>query len=267
MAKYDSLIMKFLLGLRYPSLSYRRLKYSIEDLQSKLHKKRVYLYNNFRYETKEALIKLTNADQRLVDIAFNDFFCNTQFSNYIDNSLNFGHDLLKGGVSSAGDIEPTERLILYCLVRVLKPDIVLETGVANGVSSAYILKALDENQKGVLISVDLPSVALKAIFHKDSGWVVPDELRKRWRLYLGKSSSVLPRILPMLSGVDLFFHDSDHSYSNMMFEFRTVYPFLRQGGVLTSDDATTHDALLDFADSLQKTPIIIKGTNFGAIRK
>jgi predicted O-methyltransferase YrrM len=150
----------------------------------------------------------------------------------------------------------------------LKPDIVLETGVANGVSSAYILKALDENQKGVLFSVDLPSVALKAIFHKDSGWIIPDELRKRWRLYLGKSSSILPRILPMLrdaGGVDLFFHDSDHSYSNMMFEFRTV--FLRQGGVLTSDDATTHDALLDFADSVQKTPIIIKGTNFGAIRK
>jgi predicted O-methyltransferase YrrM len=228
------------------------------------------MYDNFLYDKREALIKLTNADPKLVDLALTDFSNNTQFSSYIDNALNFGYDLLEGGISSAGDIELIERSILYCLVRILKPNIVLETGVANGVSSAFILKALDENQKGFLFSIDLPSVALKAIFHRDSGWIIPKELRKRWTLYLGKSSSVLPRVLPKLKdmgGVDLFFHDSDHSYDNMMFEFRTVYPFIRDGGLLTCDDATIHDALLDFADSVKKSPIIIRGSNFGAIRK
>jgi len=33
------------------------------------------------------------------------------------------------------------------------------------------------------------------------------------------------------------------------------------------DDALGHDALLDFSDSIGRTPIIIKDTKFGAIRK
>ena len=46
------------------------------------------------------------------------------------------------------------RLLPVC--RLLEPQVVLETGVAYGVSSAFILRALEENGHGILHSVDLP---------------------------------------------------------------------------------------------------------------
>jgi hypothetical protein len=48
------------------------------------------------------------------------------------------------------------RLILYSIVRAYKPEIVVETGVAHGVTSAFLLCAMHENRKGHLYSIDLP---------------------------------------------------------------------------------------------------------------
>ena len=262
--KCDSLVRKFFLALRYPSSTFQRLEYHVGDFVSKRHMRRIHEYCRFIQSEKKAIERLSHVDAKTIDVAFTEFR-DMRFSNYVDKALVSGYDLLKDGISMAGDIEPAERRILYVLCRVIKPMIVLETGVANGVSSAFILKALDENKIGLLYSVDLPSVALKAIFHRDSGWIIPKELRYRWKLILGKSSKVLPRL--RLSGVDLFFHDSNHSYANMMFEFRSVWPFINSGGLLVCDGATGHDAFLDFSDSAGRTPIIIENTNFGAIRK
>jgi len=39
----------------------------------------------------------------------------------------------------------------------LKPKIIIETSVASGISSAYILKALEDNDCGKLISIDKPN--------------------------------------------------------------------------------------------------------------
>ena len=45
---------------------------------------------------------------------------------------------------------------LYFLVRELKPEKIIETGVHRGVSSLFILQALEDNGKGELYSIDLP---------------------------------------------------------------------------------------------------------------
>ncbi|MCR4344580.1 MAG: hypothetical protein NUV44_07425 [Candidatus Scalindua sp.] len=37
---------------------------------------------------------------------------------------------------------------LYLLVRLIKPNQVIETGISSGTSSAYILRALKENERG-----------------------------------------------------------------------------------------------------------------------
>jgi predicted O-methyltransferase YrrM len=40
-------------------------------------------------------------------------------------------------------------------IRAFQPETVVETGVANGVSSAHILLALQKNERGILHSVGL----------------------------------------------------------------------------------------------------------------
>lgn len=136
-------------------------------------------------------------------------------------------------------------------MRILKPDVVIETGVSSGASSSIILKALETNNSGKLISIDLPPSSSDTgewiDEMKKPGWAVPKELTHRQLLRLGKSSELLPKILQDLKSIDVFFHDSDHSYENMTFEFNATYRKLRDGGILLSDNARNlNSAFSDF---------------------
>jgi predicted O-methyltransferase YrrM len=151
-----------------------------------------------------------------------------------------------GGMTTAG-----RGPVVYAICRLLKPKAVVETGVASGVSSTYILHALQKNGRGTLYSIDYPTPGDKL----PTGWLVPEEVRNRWRLIRGKSSEKLQDLLNDLLEVDLFLHDSEHSYQNMMFEFETVWPHLRKEGVLLSDDTHMNESFFDFARSVNKKPV------------
>ena len=137
---------------------------------------------------------------------------------------------------------------LYAVVRAVKPAVVVETGVASGMSSAHILRALAANGSGELHSIDLPNVQHGSILPRGraSGWIVPYSLRGPWKLHIGDSREMLPALLDALGRVDLFLHDSDHSYESMSFEFEQAYPRLAPGGLLMSDDVHLHGAWNDF---------------------
>ena len=51
----------------------------------------------------------------------------------------------------------TKEILLYLLIRKYYPEVVVETGVAQGVSSMFILQAMDDNDHGSLVSIDLPN--------------------------------------------------------------------------------------------------------------
>src|SRR5437660_3242899 len=123
---------------------------------------------------------------------------------------------------------------LYAVVRAFKPEVIVETGVASGISSAHILRALAANGSGTLYSIDLPNVQEGSVLPqgRPPGWIVPDSMRGSWRLQLGDARSLLPALLTALGRVDLFLHDSDHSYEHMAFEFAQAVPRLADGGLL-----------------------------------
>ena len=102
---------------------------------------------------------------------------------------------------------------------------------------------------------------------KETGWMVPKELRGRWRLHLGDAKELLPALLPTLGPLDIFTHDSLHSYDHMMFEFRTAWPHLRDGGVLCSDDIDANRSFVDFAAEVNCPGVIFNNRRAGAIRK
>jgi hypothetical protein len=145
---------------------------------------------------------------------------------------------------------------LYAIVRAAKPRVIVETGVASGRSSAHILQALDRNGIGQLHSIDLPNVQEGSVLPEGRapGWIVPDSLRGRWKLQLGDSRELLPRLVESLDRVDIFLHDSDHSYEAMLFEFEQAYPKLTPGGLLLSDDTHLHTAWDDFCAKHELRP-------------
>lgn len=130
--------------------------------------------------------------------------------------------------------------LCYAVSRALRPGIVAETGVCYGVTSAYLLAALDANRDGHLYSIDLPPLGKNG--DDFVGWMVPNDLRSRWTLRRGTSRRLLGPLLEQVGHVDLFIHDSLHTYRNMAAEFEAAWPALRPGGILISDDIEGNEA-------------------------
>jgi predicted O-methyltransferase YrrM len=158
-------------------------------------------------------------------------------------------------------VEEQTGWFLYALVRLARPSVVVETGVANGHSSWLLLAALRANGSGELHSLDVTA---------DVGALVDDH--DRWHLQIAAVEDAprqLRRTLHALSGeVDVFVHDSDHRYLNQIVEYRAAWPAMRPGGVFASDDVDDSRAFLDFAAAIAAEPhLMFDGVKvFGAVR-
>ena len=170
---------------------------------------------------------------------------------------------------------------LYGLVRHMQPMSLLETGVCNGVSSAAILAALERNKSGTLYSIDYPEHAdtqyTEDAFwegkrgaavpkHKQPGWLIPENLKTRWALIIGRSQEQLLPLLERIGEIDFFLHDSEHSYECMTFEYEIAWKHLRQGGLLVSDDIGWNTAFEDFANQRAR-PVQLLTRNMAFIAK
>lgn len=149
---------------------------------------------------------------------------------------------------------------LYSSVRVLKPEIMIETGIAHGSSSWVILNALKKNGSGKLYSFDLPNNDTNKAYNftednYTTGWIVPDQIRDQWEMIIGDSKKTLPEFLKKHKSIDYFFHDSDHSYEHMTFEFNTVKDALKKGGFISSDDINKNSSFQDFVKAEEWTAI------------
>ena len=131
---------------------------------------------------------------------------------------------------------------LYVLCRASRPNVVVETGVAYGMTTAFILEALERNGQGTLLSIDLPPLGGREA--KLVGALVPDEARGRWVLTRGTSRRELERLVQDRT-VDLFVHDSLHTYRNMRQEFAVAWTHLKTGGWIVSDDIEGNAAFLE----------------------
>jgi len=128
--------------------------------------------------------------------------------------------------------------MLYAIVRKTKPTLTIETGVDHGFSSTVILDALQHNNHGELISIDLN------LHPEFCGSYVPNSLKNRWVFLKGKTSDILPTID---KDINLFFHDSDHKYENQFFEYNWAWEHMKSKGVITSHDIGASNAFFNFA--------------------
>jgi predicted O-methyltransferase YrrM len=114
----------------------------------------------------------------------------------------------------------------------------VETGVADGYSTAVALEAMSANQIGELHSFDI---------RDDVG--VLAEKRDRWTLHLINERNAirhLRREVAKLGCLDIFFHDSDHWYINQAEEYELGLTSLCPQGYLVSDDVDFSYAYYDF---------------------
>ena len=159
------------------------------------------------------------------------------------------------------DAGPVLAQLLWVLVTHTRPEVVIETGVARGVSSAYVLDAMAQNNMGHLWSIDLPPLGDGWEAH--IGSAVPEGLCGRWTYCRGASRRLLPRILATRTP-DIFVHDGLHTTRNMAFEFSAAWDaFPRRG--LVSDDIDDSKAWRDFSAKATESWVIAEPGKRGAV--
>jgi predicted O-methyltransferase YrrM len=157
-----------------------------------------------------------------------------------------------------------DALFLYWMIRKQKPRTIVQTGVCNGLSSAFMMMALAKNNEGgKLYVIDMPPVFNPAdpvwtkkdgVYGvvipegKTTGWIVPDNYRDNFEVISGDAKEHLPKLVDRLDSIDMFYHDSDHSYNHMIFEFKEAKRKLTPGGLMIGDDISWNASLWDYAD-------------------
>ncbi len=165
-----------------------------------------------------------------------------------------------------------ERILLYVLVRHLRPGAVLETGVYYGGNTAFLLAGLHRNDHGRLVSIDLPDSMIRASGQDagaarhplvgDSelydpvlrpGFIVPEYLKSRWDFVEGNSLEEIPR---RSETFDLYLHDSDHSMAFLTAELERAAPRLSRHATIVADDVDWSNAFFAFCVTRKLSPLL-----------
>ena len=123
----------------------------------------------------------------------------------------------------------------YAIVRVLQPDNVVETGTHLGLGSCVIAAALLRNGHGRLTTIDIDA---------DSGYLIHDA----WASVIDRRVGSSVDELAKLSDVDMFLHDSLHTYEYESRELAAVGPNLRSDAIVLSDNAHDSAALSEWSE-------------------
>lgn len=135
----------------------------------------------------------------------------------------------------------------WCVALHTRPEVVIETGVAHGVTSRILLEALGQNDRGHLFSIDLP-FPFDHRLHGETGVVVTEACRRRWTYLEGSSKQRLPSVVTELGHVEMFIHDSLHTAENTLFEMEQAGSAMPAGGVMLVDDIGLHMGFATFAE-------------------
>lgn len=153
-------------------------------------------------------------------------------------------------------VSPDELTFIYSISVNMKARNIVETGVGPGTTSYAFLAAL-RHTGGRLTSFDLGVKYGDDEKGEPVGFVVPEELKNNWNLHIGDSRKTLPAEIVKLGSIDIFMHDSEHTYDHVTFELNTVFKHLSGKFLILVDNYDWTSAPVDFSaeKKLKLTPI------------
>ncbi|NJN16545.1 MAG: class I SAM-dependent methyltransferase [Oscillochloris sp.] len=134
------------------------------------------------------------------------------------------------------EVRYARRVGWYALVRIMKPVVVVETGVDKGLGACVLTSALKRNASegaaGMYYGTDI---------NPQAGYLLTGEYAQYGRILYGDSITTLKQFeLP----IDMFINDSDHSADYEAAEYRTILPKLSERAIILGDNAHVTDKLL-----------------------
>ena len=123
----------------------------------------------------------------------------------------------------------------YAIIRAVQPDNVVETGTHLGLGSCVIAAALLRNGHGRLTTIDIDP---------EAGYLIGEP----WASVIDRRVGDSIDVLGAIRDVDMFLHDSLHTYDYESRELMAVEPNLRGNAIILSDNAHESSALSDWAE-------------------
>lgn len=181
----------------------------------------------------QLIASLTDHQYRSISDYFDELENDEELRSHIEDALK------QSGYGADIKVEYGRRLGWYALVRILKPSVVVETGVDHGVGACVLASALLRNaQEGC------------------SGKYYGTEVRENaGKLFCGKYSAVgrilyrdsIESLSQLEERIDIFINDSDHSGDYEYREYMTITDKLSENGVILGDNSHATDSLSRFS--------------------
>jgi hypothetical protein len=131
------------------------------------------------------------------------------------------------------------RIGWYAFVRILKPSVVVETGVDKGHGAVMLCAALIRNE-----AEGFPGRYFGTDINPDAGFLLTEPYNRVGKILYGDSIHSLQSI----SEIDIFVNDSDHSAAYERREYETIAPKLgARGGLILGDNSHCTDVLAKFS--------------------
>ena len=137
------------------------------------------------------------------------------------------------------------RIVWYCLIRITRPGIVVETGTEKGLGSLIIQRALDMNNYGKLYTLDLDKYA---------GSLLDSNDKEKISLLIGDSI----QSISSLNEIDFFIHDSDHSAEHEKKELEAIEGKLSSNAFVLSDNSHVTNELYIWSKKRGRKYMFIK---------
>lgn len=222
----------------------------------------------------ELVAKYYDAEYEEVKAYYHELEDDTVFLNALNERMNASRELYSKGLFSRGEISSidwfaNQRITQYVLIRLLKPDRAVETGVFYGGTTAFILNALQKNKKGILISIDVPADELeKDAFLRHTnvsdsedlpkglrpGFIIPDYLKDRWQFIEQDSLSAIENIKDKFT---FFSHDSEHRRDYVLKELELARSKMPVRSTIMADDIDWSNGFIEFCVNNKLYPLFL----------
>jgi predicted O-methyltransferase YrrM len=153
-------------------------------------------------------------------------------------------DGMRRHLPGIGEVAIGRRLGWYAAARILRPKIVVETGVDYGLGACVLCAALLRNT-----AEGFPGRYIGLEIRKEAGQLLTGPFAQVGRIDYGDSMTTLAA---MDEVIDLFISDSDHSLDFEAREYETLTPKLSQHAVVLSDNSHFSPVLAKYSEREQR---------------
>ncbi len=231
----------------------------------------------------ELLSEYYKADYNELKAYYKELAEDTEFLNALNERMDASRKFYAKGLFGKGKIDTVDwfgnqRIILYVLLRLLKPELAVETGCFYGGTTAFMLNAIRKNGNGRLVSIDLPATVMeeknvhrhenvgnseKLYGNLKTGFIIPDYLKERWDLIEDESMRAMRKIKETFT---FFSHDSEHSRDYMREELTLAKSMMPVSSTLIADDIDWSNGFLEFCVNNRLYPLFLTDNGKNALK-